>query len=237
MSGWGFYIIPDLKTWADNAGDRSPIERFASLEEARDRFLELRAQDYNSEAVEPSPDGRPPARLTLGIESSDGLSAADILHVRQGQNYLVTDFTCMDRLRADPAVSEILGQVSREIGFDLVQPPGCAPVPFEAWDNPYFPAATAGSIAARIYDLGRQCIPEDFAGETSREGTVAVFARMLQKGGTGGAREIALAVSGIAMDGNEAVQAEANAIIQDIAAYGLKEEAPEKVRRKSSKER
>ena len=100
-----------------------------------------------------------------------------------------------------------------------------------------FPAVTAGSIAARIYDLGRQCIPEDFADEASREGTVAVFARMLQKGGTGGAREIALAVSGIAMDGNEAVQAEANAIIQDIAAYGLKEEAPEKVRRKSSKER
>ena len=31
VSGWGFYIIPDLKTWADNAGDRSPIERFASL--------------------------------------------------------------------------------------------------------------------------------------------------------------------------------------------------------------
>ena len=237
VSGWGFYIIPDLKTWADNAGDRSPIERFASLEEARDRFLELRAQDYNSEAVEPSPDGRPPARLTLGIESSDGLSAADILHVRQGQNYLVTDFTCMDRLRADPAVSEILGQVSREIGFDLVQPPGCAPVPFEAWDNPYFPAATAGSIAARIYDLGRQCIPEDFAGETSREGTVAVFARMLQKGGTGSAREIALAVSGIAMDGDEAVRAEADSIIQDIAAYGLKEKAPEKARRKSSQER
>ena len=165
------------------------------------------------------------------------MSAADILHVRQGNNYLVTDFTCMDRLRADPAVREILGRVSREIGFDLVQPPGCPPIPFEEWDNPYFPAVTAGSIAARIYDLGRQCIPEDFADETSREGTVAAFARMLQKGGTGGAREIALAVSGIAMDGNEAVQAEANAIIQDIAAYGLKEEAPEKVRRKSSKER
>ena len=157
--------------------------------------------------------------------------------MRQGENYLVTDFTQMDRLREDPVVSEILGWVSKEIGFDLVQPPGCAPVSFEEWDNPYFPAVTAGSIAARIYDLGRQCIPEDFADETSREGTVAVFARMLQKGGTGGAREIALAVSGIAMDGNEAVQAEANAIIQDIAAYGLKEEAPEKVRRKSSKER
>ena len=236
-SGWSFYIIADLKTWADNAENCSPLEHFLSFEAAKTRFDELRSEPYNNEATEPSPDGRPPARLTLGIESGDGLSAADILQVRQGRNCLVTDFTCMDRLRADPAVREILGRVSREIGFDLVQPPGGPPIPFEEWDNPYFPAVTAGSIAARIYDLGRQCIPEDFADEASREGTVAVFARMLQKGGTGGAREIALAVSGIAMDGNEAVQAEANAIIQDIAAYGLKEEAPEKVRRKSSKER
>ena len=236
-SGWRFYIIADLKTWADNAENRSPLEHFPSFEAAKTRFDELRSEPYNNEAAEPSPDGRPPARLTLGIESGDGLSAADLLQVRQGRNYLVTDFTQMDRLREDPVVSEILGWVSKEIGFDLVQPPGCAPVSFEEWDNPYFPAVTAGSIAARIYDLGRQCIPEDFADETSREGTVAVFARMLQKGGTGGAREIALAVSGVAMDGNEAVQAEANAIIQDIAAYGLKEEAPEKVRRKSSKER
>ena len=236
-SGWGFYIIADLITWADNAENRSPLEHFPSFEAAKARFDELRSEPYNNEAAEPSPDGRPPARLTLGIESGDGLSAADILQVCQGRNCLVTDFTCMDRLRADPAVREILGRVSREIGFDLVQPPGCPPILFEEWDNPYFPTVTAGSIAARIYDLGRQCIPEDFADETSREGTVAVFARMLQKGGTGGAREIALAVSGIAMDGNEAVQAEANAIIQDIAAYGLKEEAPEKVRRKSSKER
>ena len=236
-SGWRFYIIADLKTWADNAENRSPLEHFPSFEAAKARFDELRSEPYNNEAAEPSPDGRPPARLTLGIESGDGLSAADILQVRQGRNCLVTDSTCMDRLRADPAVREILSRISQEIGFDLVQPPGCPPIPFEEWDNPYFPAVTAGSIAARIYDLGRQCIPEDFADEASREGTVAVFARMLQKGGTGGAREIALAVSGIAMDGNEAVQAEANAIIQDIAAYGLKEEAPEKVRRKSSKER
>ena len=235
--GWSFYIIADLKTWADNAENRSPVEHFPSFEAAKARFDELRSEPYNNEAAEPSPDGRPPARLTLGIESGDGLSAADILQVRQGRNCLVTDFTCMDRLRADPAVPEILGRVSREIGFDLVQPPSCPPIPFEEWDNPYFPAVTAGSIAARIYDLGRQCIPEDFADETSRAGRVAVFARMLQKGGTGGAREIALAVSGIAMDGDEAVQAEANVIIQDIAAYGLKEKAPEKGRRKSSKER
>ena len=37
------------------------------------------------------------------LESADGMSAADILHVRQGENYLVTDFTRSERLRDDPA--------------------------------------------------------------------------------------------------------------------------------------
>ena len=213
VSGWGFYIIPDLKTWADNAENRSPMERFASFEEAKARFLELRPQDYNNEALELSPDGRPPARLTLGIESADGLSAADILHVRRGRNYLVTDFTQMDRLREDPAVSEILCRASREIGFDLVQPPGCAPVSFDEWDNPYFPAATAGSIAARVYELGQLCIPDILTEETSRAGTVSVFIHLIKEGGNRGAREIALAVSGIAMDGDEATRAKADSII------------------------
>lgn len=146
VSGWGFYIVADLKTWADNAENRSPLEHFSSFEEARARFAELREMPYNSEATEPEPDGRPPARLTLGLESSDGMSAADILHVRQGQNYLVDDFTRMDRLRDDPAAMVILARVAQEIGFDRV----CAcergddgwkrlpDVPFSEWSNPYF---------------------------------------------------------------------------------------------------
>lgn len=146
VPGWGFYIIADLKTWADNAENRSPLEHFSSFEEARARFAELREMSYNSEATEPEPDGRPPARLTLGLESSDGMSAADILHVRQGQNYLVDDFTRIDRLRDDPAAMVILARVAQEIGFDRV----CAyergddgwkrlpDVPFSEWSNPYF---------------------------------------------------------------------------------------------------
>lgn len=38
------------------------------------------------------------------MESKDGMSAADILHVQAGQNYLVEDFTRMERLRSDPVV-------------------------------------------------------------------------------------------------------------------------------------
>ncbi len=34
---WGFYIIPDLKTWATNAEQQTPIEHFATFEEAKAR--------------------------------------------------------------------------------------------------------------------------------------------------------------------------------------------------------
>ena len=156
-TGWRFYIIADLKTWADNAENRSPLEHYSSLEEACTRFAELRGEPYNSEAVEPGPDGQPPARLTLGLESGDGMSAADILHVRQGESYLVTDFVQMERLRDNPVVVDILARVSREIGFDRVrvweQADGgrqmLSIVPFAEWDNPYFAAGTPGRIATQ----------------------------------------------------------------------------------------
>ena len=143
---WGFYIIPDLKTWATNAEQQTPIEHFATFEEAKARFDELRSQPYNSEAKDLNTDGRPYAHLTLGMESKDGMSAADILHVRAGQNYLVEDFTRMERLRSDPVVLESLSRVAQEIGFDRVRPyvvengsyKAMPDMPFTQWENPYF---------------------------------------------------------------------------------------------------
>lgn len=236
--GWKFYIIPDLKTWADNAGDRSPIERFASFEEAKARFLELRPQDYNGKIAEPAPDGRPPARLTLGLESADGMSAADILHVRQGKNYLVTDFTRSERLREDLAVPEILCRISREIGFDLVQPPGCPPVPFEEWDNPYFPAATAGSIAAGYYDLLHECYPLPDE-EPSRAEAVAEIVRFLQNGGPakGSQMKLAIAAMTVKADVSEAVRERAEALIKELARFKGHEKAPRKERKTKPQER
>lgn len=143
---WGFYIIPDLKTWATNAEQQTPIEHFATFEEAKARFDELRSQPYNSEAKDLNTDGRPYAHLTLGMESKDGMSVADILHVRAGQNYLVEDFTRMERLRSDPVVLESLSRVAQEIGFDRVRPyvmengsyKAMPDMPFTQWENPYF---------------------------------------------------------------------------------------------------
>ena len=161
---WGFYIIPDLKTWATNAEQQTPIEHFATFEEAKARFDELRSQPYNSEAKDLNTDGRPYAHLTLGMESKDGMSAADILHVRAGQNYLVEDFTRMERLRSDPVVLESLSRVAQEIGFDRVRPyvvengsyKAMPDMPFTQWENPYFtvdpPAQEQGDIFA-IYQI------------------------------------------------------------------------------------
>ena len=80
------------------------------------------------------------------MESKDGMSAADILQVRTGQNYLVDDFTRMERLRDDPVVLESLSRVAKEIGFDRVRPyvqengsyKAMPDMPFPQWENPYF---------------------------------------------------------------------------------------------------
>ena len=217
-----------MKTWADNAAERSELEHFPSFEAAKARFDELRGAPYNSEAVEPGPDGQPPARLTLGLESGDGMSAVDILHVRQGENYLVTDFTRSERLRDDPMVMDILSRVSREIGFDRVrvweQADGgrqlLSVVPFAEWENPYFPAATPGRIAAQYCTLLHECYPLPTDDE-AHGGQIAEIVKYLQKKGRRGADQMALAVAGFGatFSDNAAVQKQAEALMKELAQY------------------
>ena len=208
--------------------DRSELEHFPSFEAAKARFDELRDKPYNSEAAEPGPDGQPPARLTLGLESADGMSAADILHVRQGKNYLVTDFTRSERLRDDPAVRDILSRVSREIGFDFVRVyervdgnrQMLSIAPFAEWDNPYFSAATPGSIAAKYYDFLHECYPLSRDSEL-RAGQNEQVVQYLQKEGKGGAGQLAQAVAGMgaSLPDNATVQELASSLIQELAQY------------------
>lgn len=193
LSGWRFYVIADLKSWADNAENPSPLEWFDSFEAAKARFDELRGEPHNSEAVEPGLDGQPPARLTLGLESADGMSAVDILHVRQGENYLVTDFIRMERIRDDPQAMDILARISKEIGFDLVsvwEQGGegrqvLSTVPFTEWDNPYFPSATPGRIAARYYELMNLCHSFQWDEARRRSWIGEVVQRILREGEEG----------------------------------------------------
>ncbi len=248
-SGWGFYIIADLKTWADNAENRSPLEHFPSFEAAKARFDELQGEPYNSEAVVPGPDGQPPARLTLGLESVDGMSAADILHVRQGENYLVTDFTRSERLRNDPAVMDILAQISREIGFEQVrvwkrvdgERQLLSVVPFAEWENPYFVSDTPGRIAAQYCALLHECCPLPTDGET-HSGQITEIIKYIQKEGKRGANQMALAVAGFGatFSDNAAVQKLAFSLMAELAQYnepGLDETQRQKPRHKKSPER
>ena len=115
-SKWQCYIIPDLATWTGAAGSKpyTPIEFYDSYKQAATRFQELRSESYNSEEV-------PGARLTFGVQREDPPSAADLLHVRQGKNYLVDDYTRMPSLNQSPEVIGILRQMRKDLGFDRVR--------------------------------------------------------------------------------------------------------------------
>ena len=140
-SKWQCYIIPDLATWTGAAGNKpyTPIEFYDSYEQAAARFQELRSEPYNSE-------GLPGARLTFGVQREDPPSAADLLHVRQGKNYLVDDYTRMPSLNQSPEVMGILKQMRKDLGFDRVrvyeqgamEPKNVA---FSRWQHPLKPMA------------------------------------------------------------------------------------------------
>lgn len=94
-------------------------------EEAKARFDELRGQPLQQRGPRPNDAGQPYAHLTLGVESKgyEAERQIDILpKYGRGQNYLVDDFTRMERLRDDPVVLESLSRVAKEIGFDRVRP-------------------------------------------------------------------------------------------------------------------
>lgn len=130
--------------------ERTPIEFYDTYTEAVARFKELRIQDYNrDEIINPQSD-LPYARLTFGIQRENPPSAADLLHVRGGRNYLVDDFTRMTALHTSPEVMEVLRNMNNDLGFDRInrnekdeQGQYLAPVdmPFGSWENSYFPPA------------------------------------------------------------------------------------------------
>lgn len=143
---WTPYIIEDLKTWSDPKPNvkQSALERFSSFEEAKARFDELRRQPYNQETDTSY------ARLTLGMESSDGRGAIDVLHVRNGQNYLVEDFTRTPSILSNPSAMELISNTASEIGFDRIitykklengSYDNGTDIPFSEWDNHYFEIA------------------------------------------------------------------------------------------------
>jgi hypothetical protein len=161
------------------------------------------------------------------------MSAADILHVRQGENYLVTDFIRTERLRDDSAVMDILARISREIGFDRVRVweqagdgrQALSIVPFAEWDNPYFAANTPGRIAALYCDLLHRCdpLPED---RGLRKEQIAEIVRFIRQGGKYSVRQLSLAVSTLRAGhpDNTTVQELASALKTELSNYSAPEQ-------------
>lgn len=114
-----FYVIKGLKTWANNEPNRSALEKYDTLDEALTRFRELRGEPFNSEAAL-NPDGMPYARLTLGVSCKDRMADADLLHVRDGKNSLVTDFTRSAVFCEDPLFMRAMRQIADTVGFERV---------------------------------------------------------------------------------------------------------------------
>lgn len=123
MEDLRFYIIPDLMSWARmDMPVQTPIEYFDELDEAIERFKELRQQPYNEELTMNENTGRPYARLILGFAMKNLPSQLDVLHVRNGIHYLVDDYTRSATMKDNPEVLSALQCVTREVGFDRVVP-------------------------------------------------------------------------------------------------------------------
>lgn len=124
MSNFRYYIIPDLMTWTQplSGQPNTPIEYYNTLTEAKSRYEQLREQPYNNEMTRNENTGEPYSRLTLGIDRTDKPSSIDILHVRNGVNYLVDDYRRIDSMKSDPEFMAALQQIAAEIGFDRVRP-------------------------------------------------------------------------------------------------------------------
>ncbi len=148
---WHCYVIPDIQSWNVAVSDvpYTPIEFYDSYAEAAARFKELRTQDYNQGHTLPPQTDKPYPHLVFGIQRENPPSAADLIHVRAGQNYLVDDFTRMDALNSSDEVMEVLQKLHDEIGFDRINrheqdehgeflPP--VDMPFAEWNNSYFEA-------------------------------------------------------------------------------------------------
>ena len=158
---WQCYIIPDLASWTGAAAsDHTPIEFYDSYEQTAARFQELRSEPYNSEDL-------PAARLTFGVQREDPPSAADLLQVRQGKNYLVDDYTRMDALNQSPEIMDILKQMRKDLGFDRVRvyewdayggftsPKNMA---FSRWKHPLKPSLRK-SVLKELKEIDSQSTP------------------------------------------------------------------------------
>lgn len=106
-----YYVIEDLSTWAENAPQRSELERFEHIEDAVKQFEFYR---HNT------PDQRDDkVKTTLGVNVS-GIEF-DVIHVKNNEKLLILDFTHSQTATESQNFRLTLQRLSREPGFDKVR--------------------------------------------------------------------------------------------------------------------
>lgn len=106
-----YYVIKDIESWTRQCEDKSILERYDNLFEALDKFKEYK------KSIKEYPDDA--ARTTLGM-NINGIEF-DVIHVREGENYLVSDFIKMSGVTECEEFIEDLNVINQEIGFDKIR--------------------------------------------------------------------------------------------------------------------
>lgn len=106
-----YYVIKDIESWTRQCEDKSILERYDNLFEALGKFKEYK------KSIKEYPDDT--ARTTLGI-NINGIEF-DVIHVREGENYLVSDFMKMPGVTECEKFIEDLNVINQEIGFDKIR--------------------------------------------------------------------------------------------------------------------
>jgi len=143
-----FYIIKDISKWIN--GCSNSFVRYDNLELAVDTFKELKKDTSKSTSL----------ALGVGIGDSD----LDILHLKNNKNYLITDFTNVDKYINNEKFIQSLNYINTEIGFDTVtihENNSSKDVSFKKWENSYFEAEEKSNITFYV----AECMEFDSLGE------------------------------------------------------------------------
>lgn len=90
-----YYVIKDLASWSsfmeypNGFPEKSPIERFDSVDDAIAKFNEYKGMDYLKEEVMNPQTGEPARRLTLGVSLGGG--ELDLLHTENDKTLILSD--------------------------------------------------------------------------------------------------------------------------------------------------
>lgn len=130
-----YYIIEDLSTWSSNAPVKSKLERFDKFIDAIDVFKKYRSNEYDYA------DGK--AKLTLGV--SVGSAELDIVHVRNGINYLVADFFNSAAINTNKYFLNNMMNLNNHIPIDMIRlfdANRSTDIAYKDWKNSFYQDAS-----------------------------------------------------------------------------------------------